>query len=166
VERDEDGRLPAGIVFRRLGTPAERSRARRLLDAGGPGYRSPRLIGDEAWSGLWNLTAASGAALAAAAATVQLAARVVEVRAVVLPAGGHRPALGGRLVRELADACRAQGAERMVAGTARAGGGEFGAGDADAAAVDLLRRMGFDQVTAADLGVPDVGSIVWLALEV
>lgn len=112
---------------------------------------------------MWNLTAASGAALAAAAATVRLSARVVEVRAVVVPAGGHRPALGGRLVRELADACRAQGVERMVAGTARAGGGEFGAGDA---AVDLLRRMDFHPVTAADLGVPDVGSLVWLALEV
>jgi hypothetical protein len=108
------------------------------------------------WSGLWNLTAANGAGLAAAAATLRMSARVVEVRALVVPASGRRPALCGRLVRELADACRANGAEWMVAGAA----------GADVAAVDLLRRTGFDPTTAANLGLPDLGSIGWLALEV
>jgi hypothetical protein len=145
-----------GIVYRRLDTPAERARARRLLCAGGPAYRSPRLCGDEAWAGLWNLTAANGAALAAAASTVRISARVLEVRAMVVPAGGHRSALGRRLVRELADACRAHGAQWMVAGV----------GEADVAAVDLLRGMGFDTVTAADLGVSDPGPVGWVVLEV
>jgi hypothetical protein len=155
VGLDEE-RLPAGIVFRRLDTPAERSRARGLLGAGGPVYRSPRLCGDEPWAGLWNLTAANSGALAAAASTVRMSARVVEVRAMVVPADGHRSALCGRLVRELADVCRARGAEWMVAGI----------GKADVVALDLLRHMGFDTVTAANLDVPEPGAVVWLALQV
>ena len=150
---DKD-RLPSGIVFRRFGTPAERSRARGLLDAAGPAYRSPRLAGDEVWFGLWNLTAANGAALTAGAATLRMSARVLEVRALVVRTGVHRSAMWGRLVRELAEVCRAQGAEWMVAGTA---GG-------DVAAAELLRRAGFD--TTSDPGLPDAGSIGWLAREV
>jgi hypothetical protein len=103
---------------------------------------------------LWNLTAPIGAALAAAAATLRMSARVLEVRAMVAPAGDHWAARWGRLVRELADGCRAQGAEWMVAGVA----------GADAGAVDLLRRAGFD--TGRDLGLPDLGPIVWLGREV
>jgi hypothetical protein len=150
---DED-RPPAGVVFRGLGTPAERLRARRLLDAATPAYRSPRLIGDEAWSGLWNLTAADGAALMAAAATVRMSVRALEVRALAVRAGGQGPAMWGRLVRELADVCRAYGAEWLVAGTA----------NGDAAAVALLRRAGF--AASLEVGLPDLGSIVWLAREV
>jgi hypothetical protein len=111
-----------GIVFRPLVTPADRSRAYRLLDAAGTGYRSPRLSGDERWFGLWDLTAPDGAALAAAGAacTAPGAARMpgvrlLEVRAVVAPVGAQWPALMGRTVRELADAARADGAGRMVA---------------------------------------------------
>jgi hypothetical protein len=150
---DED-RLPSGIVFRRLGAPAERSRARALLDAAGPVYRSPRLAGDEVWSGLWNLTAANGAALTAAAATRQASERVLEVRALVVRPGEHWPARCGRLVRELADVCRANGAEWMVAGIA---GG-------DTAAMALLRRAGFN--TTPVPGPPEAGSVEWLAREV
>lgn len=142
---------PSGIVFRRLGTPAERSRARALLDAADLAYRSPRLAGDEVWSGLWNLTAANSAALTAAAATLPMSARVLEVRALVV---WNRSAMCGRLVRELADVCRAHGVESMVAGVA---GG-------DAAAVHLLRRAGFD--ATSDPGLPGAGSIEWLTWNV
>ena len=147
---DQDG-LPSGIVFRRLGMPAERSHAGRLLSAGGGVFRSPRLSGEESWSGLWNLTAADGAALTAAAATRRMSSRVLEVRALAVRPGPHRQAMWARLVRELADVCRASGVERMVAGTA----------DGDAAGLRLLRRAGFDP--AADPGLPDPGSIAWLA---
>jgi len=151
----QEDRLPSGIVFRRLGTAAERSSARGLLDGAGIAYRSPRLAGDEVWSGLWNLTAANGAALTAAAATLRTSARVLELRALVaVRNGGHRNALCGRLVRELADVCRAHGAERMMAGIA---GG-------DVAAARLLRRAGFG--TTRDPRPPEEGSIGWLAWEV
>ncbi|MBG0564774.1 hypothetical protein [Actinoplanes aureus] len=142
------------IVFRRLGEPAERSQAGELLVAGGCVYRSPRLAGDERWSGLWNLTAADGAALTAAAATMRMSARILEVRALAARPGEHCPAMWARLVRELADTCRARGAESMVAGFA---GG-------DAAAEGLLRRAGFD--TASDPGLPGLDSIKWVAREV
>jgi hypothetical protein len=151
VTLDED-RLPAGIVFRRLGAPAERSQAQALLDAGGPAYRSPRLAGDEAWSGLWNLTAANGTALAAAAATLRMSARVLEVRALVVRAGVPRAAMWGRLVREMADGCRAHGGEWMVAAGAEGG------------ALDPLRRAGFGP--AAGLDLPAAGPLLWLAREV
>ena len=148
---DED-HLTAAIVFRRLGAPAERSQAHALLGAGGPAYRSPRLAGDEAWSGLWNLTAANGSALLAAAATLRMSAHVLEVRALVVRAGGHRAAMWARLVREVADGCRAHGGEWMVAAGAEAG------------ALDPLRGTGFGQ--AAGLDLPGAGSLLWLAREV
>jgi hypothetical protein len=150
----DENRLPSGIVFRRLGTPAERARAGGLLDGAGPAYRSPRLAGDEVWSGLWNLTAADGAALTAAAATLRMSAGMLEVRALAVRLGEHSSAMWARLVRELGDECRATGAERMVAGT----------GEHDAAAAELLRRAGFG--TMPDPGPPGPGSIVWLAREV
>lgn len=139
----DESRPPSGIVFRRLVTPDERARARDLL--AGAGYRSPRLAGDEVWSGLWDLTAADGAALTAAAATRQMSVRILEVRVLVARPGPHRSALYGRLVHELADLCRANGVEGMVAGVA--GGDNAGA--------ELLRRAGFE-----------VGPAGWLAREV
>ena len=150
--RDES-RLPSGIVFRRLGTPAERARARGLLVAAGPAYRSPRLAGDEVWSGLFDLTAADGAAPAAVAATLPMSVRVLEVRALVVRTGAPSSAMWGRLVRELADECRAQGAEWLVAGIA----------DGDTAAVEL-RRAGFGPAPVP--GLPEAGSLGWLAWEV
>jgi hypothetical protein len=150
---DED-RLPSGIVFRPLSMPAERLQARELLDAAGLVYRSPRLASDEVWSGLWNLTAADGAALTAAAATVRISVRVLEVRALAVRDGEHRTALWGRLVRELTDVCRANGAEWMIAGIA---GG-------DVATAERLRRARFNP--AANQGPFDAGSIRWLVREV
>ena len=91
--------MVAGIVFRRLGGPAEL--------VGVAGYRSSRLSGGEAWSGLSDLTADDGAALIAVAATVRLSPQVVELRAfAAAPFDGY-----ARLLRELADDCRATGAE-------------------------------------------------------
>lgn len=104
-----------GIVFRPLVTATDRSRAYGLLDAAGTGYRSPRLCGDERWSGLWDLTAADGTALAAAGATLACGPRRLEVRALVAPVGPHWTAAMGRMVRELADAARAQGVAHLAA---------------------------------------------------
>jgi hypothetical protein len=153
VALDED-RLLQGVVFRRLGTWAERPPAPGLCGAGAHAYRSPRLAGDEAWAGLWNLTADDGAALTAAAATLAMSARVLEVRALIVRAGAGWPAMCRRLVRELADEGRAHGAEWLVAGAAAG----------DPAAPDLLRRAGFG--SAGMPGLPEAGPIVWLAREV
>jgi hypothetical protein len=139
------------VVFRKLATSDERSRARRLLDAGGCAYRSPRLSGDETWFGLCDLTAADGDAPEIAAAALRRSPRVLEVCAMVVPTSAA--ALRGRLVRELTDVGRADGAQWMAAGTT---GTE---------AVDLLRREGFAPVTARDLGLPALGPIAWWALE-
>jgi hypothetical protein len=155
VALNEDPSL-AGIVFRRLTAPDERSRADLMLHGGGPAYRSPRLAGDEAWYGLCDLAGSTGAELAAAAAACRLSARVLEVRAMAMPAGGAGAALRGRLVRELADVCRAQGVQWMVAGAA----------GVEAVAVDLLRGGGFTPAEATRLGLSDPGSTVWLAVEV
>jgi hypothetical protein len=132
------------IVFRRLGAPDPR--ARRLLGAGG--FRSPRLAPADDWCGLWNLTANDGSALVAVAATARPSPRFLEVRA--LAASGD--ALWRRLIRELTDTCRAQGAEWLVAAAAVT----------DQAARDLL--TGF--TPAADLDLPRSPSIVWLVREV
>jgi hypothetical protein len=137
----------ADIVFRRLGEPAERSRARRMVGAGG--FSSPRLTGSDDWSGLWRLTANDSNALVAVAATARPSPQILEVRAIA--AGGD--SLWARLLRELTDTGRAHGAEWLVAGVARA----------DAIAADLLRGAGFGG-TATDLRLPENGSVVWLAL--
>jgi hypothetical protein len=129
------------MVFRRLGTPVDFSRAYRLL-----GACVPRPA-DEIWSGLWNLTADDGDALAAIAATRQISRRVVEVRAIRTDQGY---AVQARLLHELADACRAHGVEWLVA---TAGG----------AGADVLRRVGFVLATELDLPPTRVG---WLALQV
>ena len=127
------------MVFRRLGSPADFSRGCRLLGAG-----EPRSV-DEIWSGLWNLTAEDGDALAAIAATRQLSPGVIEVRAIRTDQGYEVQA---RLLRELADACRAQGVEWLVA-------------VADGGGADLLRRAGFVPATGPDLPAVRGG---WLAL--
>ena len=144
------------MVFRRLRTPVERSAAARLLRSGPCTFRAPAPApaapptGEPEWSGLWNLTAEDGVALTAAAVTMRLSPRMTEIRAIAAPGS----ALWMRLVRELANACRAQGDEWMVAGP----------GGSDLAALDLLRRTGFDE--APDLGLPGSGRVVWLALPI
>lgn len=145
-----------GIVFRQLTACGERSWADLMLAGGGPGFRSPRLAGDETWYGLCDLAGETGSVVAAAAATCRLSMRVLEVRAMAMPASGDWAALRRRLMRELANACRAQGAQWMVAGAA----------GVDAAAVDLLRGGGFTLAAAASVDMPDLGSVIWLAVEV
>ena len=109
------------MVFRELVTAAEAMQARRLLGAGT--HRCP----DEVWSGLFDLTADAGSVVAGVAATRQISPRVVEIRAVVT---GGEDRTYGRLLRELADVCRARGVEWLVAGADRVG-------------ADLLREAGF-----------------------
>ena len=127
------------MLYRRLGSPADFSRACRLLGAG-------ERPADEIWSGLWNLTADDGDALAAIAATRQLSPRVVEVREIKTDQGY---AVQARLLRELADACRAQGVEWLVA-------------VADGGGTAVLRRAGFAPAPGLNLPATRAG---WLALQ-
>jgi hypothetical protein len=128
----QGGAVVADLVFRRLETPADFSCARRLL-----GAREPQRA-DETWFGLWNLTAADGDALAAIAAVRQSSPRVVEVRTIKTNQGYAAQA---RLLRELADTCRADGVEWLVAA-------------ADGTGAEILRRQGF------------VNAAQWLVLQV
>ena len=137
----QGGAVVADMVFRRLGSPADFARASRLLGAGEP------RPADEIWSGLWNLTADDGDALAAIAVTRRTSPRVVEVRAIGTDQGY---AVQARLLRELADVCRAQGVEWLVAVS-------------DGAGADALRRAGFVPATDLDLPATRAG---WLALQV
>ena len=111
--------MVAILVFRRLESPADLALAGRRLGR----VRHPQ----ESWFGLWNLTAAEDDALVAVAATRQRSARSVEVRAIKSVPGYDVPA---RLLRELADVCRARGVEWLVANQ---GGTE----------PEVLRRAGF-----------------------
>jgi GNAT superfamily N-acetyltransferase len=105
---------PAGIVFRRLHGDAERAQARSLLAAGGRSWSAGRL-GGLAWFGLWDLAAADGVALLGAAATRPVTVGTAELCALAVPAAPPWQGLADRLLREVADALRAQGVERMVA---------------------------------------------------
>jgi len=137
----QGGAVVADMVYRRLGTPVDFWRACRLLGAGGS------RPADEIWSGLWNLTADDGDALAAVAATRQISPRVVEVRAIRT---NHGYAVQARLLRELADASRANGVEWLVAVAGGAG-------------TEMFCRAGFAPATNLDLPQTRTG---WLALQV
>jgi len=137
----QGGAVVADMVYRRLGTPVDFWRACRLLGAGGS------RPADEIWSGLWNLTADDGNALAAVAATRQISPRVVEIRAIRT---NHGHPVQARLLRELADASRANGVEWLVAVAGGAG-------------TELFRRAGFASATDLDLPQARTG---WLALQV
>jgi GNAT superfamily N-acetyltransferase len=106
--------LPAGIVFRRLRTDAERALARSLPAAGGRLWPAGR-AGGLAWFGLWDLAADEGETLLGAAATRPVTAATAELCALAIPAAPPWRGLGDRLLREVADTLRAQGVERMVA---------------------------------------------------
>ena len=141
---------PAGIVFRRLDTRDERELARSLA-AAGPSSASPGCPGAWAWFGLWDLAPVEGVGLVGAAATRLVTPKTAELCVLAVPAALPWPGLGDRLVREVADALRAQGAEWVVA---RPAGG-------DGRRLALLRGAGFE---AAGPRHPD-GSAVWLSLE-
>jgi L-amino acid N-acyltransferase YncA len=151
---------PAGIVFRRLHTGVERELARSLLEAGGPSWRALGQAGEWVWFGLWDLAPTEGAGLVGAVATRPVAPRTVELCALAVPATLPWRGLGDRLVREVADTLRAQGAERMVA--------RLPAGQGQGPA--LLRDAGFAAAGARpdgyDPGSSAVdGAGVWLSLE-
>jgi L-amino acid N-acyltransferase YncA len=150
---------PAGIVFRRLRAGVEQELARSLLRAGGPSWHAGGQAGGWVWFGLWDLAPTAGAGLVGAAATRPLAPRAVELCALALPAAAPWRGLGDRLLREVADTLRAQGAERMVA---RPPAGQ----DQEPA---LLRDAGFAAAgTRPDGYEPGSawdGAGVWLSLE-
>jgi GNAT superfamily N-acetyltransferase len=153
--------LPVGIVFRRLPIGIERQLARSLLAAGGPSWRAPGTGGRWTWFGLWDLAAAGGTGLLGTAAIRPVEPRVAELCALAVLATRPWRAVGDRLVREVADTLRADGAERVVARLA----GDRRQG------LELLRGAGF---RPAGLQWPDVqapgqdgadGLTVWLSLE-
>jgi ribosomal protein S18 acetylase RimI-like enzyme len=142
----------AGIVFRRCRSPSEKQAAGRLLAERG----FPRAeLGVEAAGlfGLWDLTAPAGEGLAGAAATGPLGdGGVVQLRGIAVAAGAGRQGLDGRLVCEVADSLRAQGAAWLVARPAGGAGLEPG----------LLRGAGFVSAGAdhapAEVGAPRAGA--------
>src|SRR5688500_11304708 len=136
----QGGDVVVDMVFRRLETPADFSGACRAFGACGPPLT-------QVWFGLWNLTADDGDALVAIAATRRISSRVIEIHAVETHQGY---AVQARLLRELADTCRAHGVEWLVAA-------------ADGAGTDVRRRQGL--VVAADRTMPEIRA-GWLAFQV
>ena len=130
-----------GLVFRRLRSPSEREAAGRLLaDIGVPPV-TIRSAGDPVLYGLWDLSAPKGDGLVGVAAT-QPPDDVgsVELCAIAIRDDLRRRGLGLRLVTEVADASRAEGAARLAARLE---------GDQRPAAA-LLARAGFAATTDAD----------------
>ena len=92
--RPDSVELPVGVVFRRLRS-------------------APEAGGRCTWFGLWDL-AAGGTGPLATAAIRWAGSGVVELCALAVPTGPSS-VIGDRLLREVADALRADGAERVVA---------------------------------------------------
>ena len=154
----------AGMVFRRCRSPSEQRAAGRLLAERGIPLAEGDVAGTDLF-GLWDLTAAAGEALAAAAATGPPEdGGEVQLRGIAVAAGAGHRGLGRRLVCEVADSLRAQGAARLVARSAGGAG----------LTVALLRSAGFvpagggharAQVSAPRTGVPGGGEASWWELE-
>jgi GNAT superfamily N-acetyltransferase len=109
-----------GIVFRRLATEAERSRAQQLLQAAGlPSAATPNTD----WFGLWDLTAAEGADLVAVATIRPWGPGAVELGALAVGAAARGRGLGRRLLTEVVNRVRAGGADVLVARLHAGGGG-------------------------------------------
>ena len=105
-----------GIVFRRLHSAGERGAAERMLADGGAPVPTVQGQSGGVLFGLWDLAASDSRALVAAAATRPLdAGGPVELCGIVVRAGLRRRGLGRRLVNEVADVLRSEGAERLVA---------------------------------------------------
>jgi ribosomal protein S18 acetylase RimI-like enzyme len=130
-----------GLVFRRLRSLSEREVAGRLLADSRVPPAAIRNSGDTVLYGLWDLAAPAEEGLVAVAATQPPDdAGSVELCAIAIRADLRRRGLGRRLVTEVADALRAEGAARLVARLA---------GDHREAAA-LLARAGFAATTDAD----------------
>jgi N-acetylglutamate synthase-like GNAT family acetyltransferase len=100
-----------GLVFRRLASNAERGRAARLVQAAGltmPGSS------EATWFGLWDVAAVEGADLVGVAATHPSGRGVVELDALAVPAPVRRRGYGRRLLAEVVNRARADGAERLL----------------------------------------------------
>jgi ribosomal protein S18 acetylase RimI-like enzyme len=107
-----------GIVFRRVRSPSDREGASRLLADSGVPPAAVGGAGDTVLYGLWDLTAQTGEGLVGAAAMRPLddaGAGSVELCGIAVRADLRRRGLGLRLVAEVADALRAEGAVRLVA---------------------------------------------------
>ena len=154
----------AGMVFRRCRSPSEQRAAGRLLAGRGIPQAEGGVAGTDLF-GLWDLTAAAGEALAAAAATGPPEdGGEVQLRGIAVAAGAGHRGLDRRLVCEVADSLRARGAARLVARPAG------GAGPAPG----LLRSAGFvpagagrapAEVSAPRTGVPGDDEASWWELE-
>ncbi len=138
----------SGIVFRRLRSAGERGAAERMLaDVGAP---APTVQGHSGAGlfGLWDLAASDSQALVAAAATRPLdAGGSVELCGIVVRASLRRRGLGRRLVNEVADVLRSEGAERLVARPDRG----------QCPAAPLLAQAGFTAATDGGDAPPGVG---------
>jgi GNAT superfamily N-acetyltransferase len=152
--------LPAGIVFRRLRTEAERALALSLLAAGGRSLPAGRASG-VTWFGLWDLAAAEGVALIGAAATRPVTAATAELCALAVPAAVPWRGLGDRLLREVADTLRAHGVERMVARLEGDDGRRAMLRDAGLVPVPALQRQELPRPGSGGADDADV----WLSLE-
>lgn len=105
-----------GVVFRRLRSPSERAAADRLLAEGDASGSPVEGAGGDVLFGLWDLAGLDAEALLAAAATRPVdAGGSVELRGIVVRARLRRRRLGRRLLAEVADALRSEGAARLVA---------------------------------------------------
>lgn len=103
------------IVFRSIQSPSERSSARRLLADSGIPLAAPS-SGDCVLYGLWDLAAPTGEGLVGVAATQPPdATGSVKLWGIAIRADLRRRGLGRRLVTEVADALRAEGATRLAA---------------------------------------------------
>jgi hypothetical protein len=142
----------AGMVFRRCRSLSERRAAGRLLARRGIPLAERGVAGTYLF-GLWDLTAPSGEALAAAAAAGPLGdGGEVQLRGIAVAAGAGHRGLEGRLVYEVADCWRARGAARLVARPAGRAGPTPG----------LLRSAGFVPAgtgrAPAEANVPRTGA--------
>jgi GNAT superfamily N-acetyltransferase len=130
-----------GIVFRRLRSRSEREAAVRLLADSGVPAAAVRGAGGTVLYGLWDLAASDGEGLVGVAVTRPPdATGSVELCAIAIRAGLRRRGLGLRLVGEVADALRAEGAARLAA---RLKGGQR-------PAAALLARAGLVDLTDGD----------------
>lgn len=136
------------IVFRRLRSPSEHAAARELLADGGVALLPAPSPRGTVLFGLEDLAVLNGEGLVGVAVTRPLDdAGSVELCAVAVRAGRRRQGLGRRLVAEVADALRVEGAACLAVRLER------GHGPASV----LLARAGFTAAASIDGGPAGTG---------